>query len=50
MRELQLLRLLLLKLLGDSCAVAGTAEERLTRREGEKLIVRVRGPSKPVSQ
>lgn len=24
------------------------AEERLTRREGEKLVVRVRGPSKPV--
>lgn len=24
------------------------AEERLTRREGEKLVVRVRGPTKPV--
>jgi hypothetical protein len=24
------------------------AEERLTRREGEKLVVRVRGPSKPL--
>jgi hypothetical protein len=24
------------------------AEERSTRREGEKLVVRVRGPSKPL--